>query len=163
CWPDQASAGAGSWLTPVVGDYVLTAENLITGSLADDDVAMGGYHIGIHRPSRSGWRWDCSRPATGGGLHGGDHARVRRPPTGRHRSPAWSVPHGRLQPCPGRETAPARPVAFGASASSFEPDVREPEVHTASGRACGRSDRGSREGRGRSAPERDIQVAGRAP
>jgi hypothetical protein len=41
-------------LTPVVGDYVLTAENLITGSLADDDVAMGGYHIGIHRPSGSG-------------------------------------------------------------------------------------------------------------
>jgi hypothetical protein len=40
-------------LTPVVGDYVLTAENLITGSLVDDDVAMGGYHIGIHRPSRS--------------------------------------------------------------------------------------------------------------
>jgi hypothetical protein len=36
-----------------VGDYVLTAENLITGSLADDDVAMGGYHIGIHRPSGS--------------------------------------------------------------------------------------------------------------
>ena len=29
----------------LVGDYVLTAENLITGSLADDDVAMGGYHI----------------------------------------------------------------------------------------------------------------------
>ena len=27
-----------------MGDYVLTAENLITGSLADDDVAMGGYH-----------------------------------------------------------------------------------------------------------------------
>jgi hypothetical protein len=27
-----------------VGDYVLTAENLITGSLGDDDVAMGGYH-----------------------------------------------------------------------------------------------------------------------
>jgi hypothetical protein len=39
-----------------VGDYVLTAENLITGSLADDDDAMGGYHIGIHRPSGSGWR-----------------------------------------------------------------------------------------------------------
>jgi len=37
-----------------VGHYVLTAENLITGSLADDDVAMGGYHIGIHRPSGSG-------------------------------------------------------------------------------------------------------------
>ena len=91
------------------------------------------------------------------------------------------------------------PVAFGASASSFEPDVREPEVHTAtgstarcsgrlarrctrradrrppcakleraalcgtrraSGRASGRSDRGSREGRGRSGPERDMQVAG---
>jgi len=32
-----------------------------------------------------------------------------------------------------RETAPTRPVAFGASASSFEPDVREPEVHTATG------------------------------
>jgi len=36
-----------------VGDYVLTAENLITRSLADDDGAMGGYHIGIHRPSGS--------------------------------------------------------------------------------------------------------------
>ena len=47
--------------------------------------------------------------------------------------PPWSVPHGRLQPCPARETAPTRPVAFGASASSFEPDVREPEAHTATG------------------------------
>jgi hypothetical protein len=28
-----------------VGDYVLTAENLITGSLADDDVAMSGHHV----------------------------------------------------------------------------------------------------------------------
>ena len=81
CWPDQALAGAGSWLTPVVGGYVLTAENLITGSLAVDDVAMGGYHIGIHRPSRSGWRWDRGRPATEGGLQGGDHARFRRPQT----------------------------------------------------------------------------------
>jgi len=81
CWPDQALAGAGSWLTPVVGGYVLTAENLITGSLAVDDVAMGGYHIGIHRPSRSGWRWDCGRPATEGGLQSGDHARFRRPQT----------------------------------------------------------------------------------
>jgi hypothetical protein len=34
CWPDQASAGAGSWLTPVCERLVLTAENLITGSLA---------------------------------------------------------------------------------------------------------------------------------
>ncbi len=68
-------------MTPVCGDYVLTAENLITGSLADDDDAMGGYHIGIHRPSGSGWRWDCGRPAIGGGLHGGDHARFRRPQT----------------------------------------------------------------------------------
>lgn len=34
------------------GDHVLTAENLITGALADDDV-MGGCHIGIHRPSGS--------------------------------------------------------------------------------------------------------------
>lgn len=39
--------------TGVWGDYVLTAENFITGSLADDDVAVGGYHIGIHRPSAS--------------------------------------------------------------------------------------------------------------
>ncbi|WP_442875729.1 hypothetical protein [Actinoallomurus sp. NBC_01490] len=53
-----------------MGDQVLTAENLITGSLADDDVAIGGYHIGIHRPSGSGWRWDCGRSTTGGGLHG---------------------------------------------------------------------------------------------
>jgi hypothetical protein len=40
-------------LTPVVGDYVLTAENLITGSLADDDVAMGGYH----RDPPAEWKW----------------------------------------------------------------------------------------------------------
>ena len=36
-----------------MGDYVLTAEILITGSLADDDTPMDGYHIGIHRPSAS--------------------------------------------------------------------------------------------------------------
>jgi hypothetical protein len=36
-----------------VGAYILTAEILITGSLADDDAAMDGYHIGIHRPSGS--------------------------------------------------------------------------------------------------------------
>jgi hypothetical protein len=49
-----------------VGDYFLTAESLVTGSLADDDIAMGGYHIGINRPSGSGWRRDCGRPATAG-------------------------------------------------------------------------------------------------
>src|SRR5262249_43806533 len=38
---------------------------------------MGGYHIGIHRPSGSGGRGDCGRPATGGGLHGGEQARFR--------------------------------------------------------------------------------------
>ena len=64
-----------------MGDYVLTAENLITGSLADDDVAMGGPHIGIHRPSRSGWQWDCGRRPQEEGLHSGDHARFRRPQT----------------------------------------------------------------------------------
>jgi hypothetical protein len=37
-----------------VGDYVLTAENLITGSLADDDVAMGGYH---DRDPPAEWKW----------------------------------------------------------------------------------------------------------
>jgi len=36
-----------------VSAYVLTAEVLITGSLADDDAAMDAYHIGIHRPSGS--------------------------------------------------------------------------------------------------------------
>jgi hypothetical protein len=71
-----------------------TAENLITGSLDEDDVAMGGYHIGVHRPSGSGWRWARGRPATGGGLHGCDHAPFRRPQMRRHRSPTWSVPHG---------------------------------------------------------------------
>ena len=49
-------------MTPVCGDYVLTAENLITGSLADDDVAVGGYHIGIHRPNRSGGGIAAARP-----------------------------------------------------------------------------------------------------
>jgi hypothetical protein len=33
--------------------YVPTAEILITGSLADDDDAVDGYQIGIHRPSGS--------------------------------------------------------------------------------------------------------------
>lgn len=47
-----------------VADYVLTTENLITGSLADDDVPMGGYHIGIYQPGGSGWRWTAAaRPS----------------------------------------------------------------------------------------------------
>jgi hypothetical protein len=35
------------------GAYALTAQILITISLADDDTAMHGHHIGIHRPSGS--------------------------------------------------------------------------------------------------------------
>jgi hypothetical protein len=37
----------------ITGDYVLPAEDLLTGARHDDDVAMGGYHIDIHRPSGS--------------------------------------------------------------------------------------------------------------
>ena len=35
----------------IVGDYALTADDLIAGRVFDDAVAMGGYHIDIHRPS----------------------------------------------------------------------------------------------------------------
>jgi hypothetical protein len=35
----------------IVGDYVLTADDLIEGRTFADVVAMGGYHIDIHRPS----------------------------------------------------------------------------------------------------------------
>jgi hypothetical protein len=35
----------------IVGDYVLCADDLVTGRVFDDAVAVGGYHIDIHRPS----------------------------------------------------------------------------------------------------------------
>jgi len=35
----------------IMGDYVLTADDLIEGRTFPDVVAMGGYHIDIHRPS----------------------------------------------------------------------------------------------------------------
>jgi hypothetical protein len=35
----------------IMGDYVLTAEDLTAGREFDDGVALGGYHIDIHRPS----------------------------------------------------------------------------------------------------------------
>lgn len=35
----------------IVGDYMLTAEDVIEGRTFDDVVAMGGYHIDIHRPN----------------------------------------------------------------------------------------------------------------
>jgi len=35
----------------IMGDYVLTAEDLIAGRVFDDAVSMGGYHIDIHRPA----------------------------------------------------------------------------------------------------------------
>lgn len=34
----------------IMGDHVLTAREMITGERHDDAVAMGGYHIDIHRP-----------------------------------------------------------------------------------------------------------------
>jgi hypothetical protein len=34
-----------------MGDYVLTADDLLAGRVFDDAVAMGGYHIDIHRPA----------------------------------------------------------------------------------------------------------------
>jgi hypothetical protein len=37
----------------IIGDYVLPAEDLLVGARHGDDVAMGGYHIDIHRPSGS--------------------------------------------------------------------------------------------------------------
>lgn len=35
----------------IMGDYVLTQEDLFAGRVFDDAVSMGGYHIDIHRPS----------------------------------------------------------------------------------------------------------------
>jgi FAD dependent oxidoreductase len=35
----------------IVGDYMLTQEDLVEGRVFDDAVCMGGYHIDIHRPS----------------------------------------------------------------------------------------------------------------
>jgi hypothetical protein len=35
----------------IMGDYVLKAEDLVAGRVFEDAVAMGGYHIDIHRPS----------------------------------------------------------------------------------------------------------------
>ncbi len=35
----------------IMGDYLLTAEDLIAGRVFEDAVSMGGYHIDIHRPA----------------------------------------------------------------------------------------------------------------
>ena len=35
----------------IMGDYVLTAEDLMAGRVFDDAVSMGAYHIDIHRPA----------------------------------------------------------------------------------------------------------------
>lgn len=35
----------------IMGDYLLTAEDLIAGRVFDDAVSMGAYHIDIHRPA----------------------------------------------------------------------------------------------------------------
>ncbi len=35
----------------IMGDYVLTSEDLIAGRVFDDAVSMGAYHIDIHRPA----------------------------------------------------------------------------------------------------------------
>ncbi|SHK09414.1 FAD dependent oxidoreductase [Tangfeifania diversioriginum] len=37
----------------IVGDYILTADDLTEGRVFNDTVCMGGYHIDIHRPSGS--------------------------------------------------------------------------------------------------------------
>jgi hypothetical protein len=34
----------------IVGDYMLTGEDVVNGRVFDDVVAMGGYHVDIHRP-----------------------------------------------------------------------------------------------------------------
>lgn len=35
----------------ILGDYVLTLDDLVEGRIFDDSVALGGYHMDIHRPS----------------------------------------------------------------------------------------------------------------
>ena len=37
----------------IMGDYVLTGDDVIAGRAFDDAVSMGGYHIDLHRPSGS--------------------------------------------------------------------------------------------------------------
>ncbi len=37
----------------IIGDYILNADDLLNGTIFSDAVAMGGYHIDIHRPSGS--------------------------------------------------------------------------------------------------------------
>jgi len=37
----------------IMGDYKLAAEDMISGKMFEDAVAMGGYHIDIHRPKGS--------------------------------------------------------------------------------------------------------------
>lgn len=37
----------------ILGDYVITADDLLTGRRFEDAVSMGAYHIDIHRPSGS--------------------------------------------------------------------------------------------------------------
>ncbi|MCZ6671894.1 MAG: FAD-dependent oxidoreductase [Verrucomicrobia bacterium] len=37
----------------IIGDYILTGEDVIAGTEFEDAVSMGGYHIDIHRPSGS--------------------------------------------------------------------------------------------------------------
>ncbi|MBI3972661.1 MAG: FAD-dependent oxidoreductase [Chloroflexi bacterium] len=34
----------------IMGDYVLTGDDVVTGRIFDDVVCMGGYHVDIHRP-----------------------------------------------------------------------------------------------------------------
>lgn len=35
----------------IMGDYVLTGDDLVDGRVFDDAISMGGYHIDIHRPA----------------------------------------------------------------------------------------------------------------
>jgi hypothetical protein len=35
----------------IMGDYVLTKEDVVEGRRFDDAVSMGGYHVDIHNPS----------------------------------------------------------------------------------------------------------------
>ena len=48
----------------IVGDYMLTGDDVVSGRAFDDVVAMGGYHVDIHRPDGTWVDSRTRRPTT---------------------------------------------------------------------------------------------------
>ena len=102
----------------MVGERILTEHDLLAGSMPEDTVALGSYHIDIREVQRV-WRWVYEHPAPIGTVFTEGYLSVP--------VPVYGIPYSALLPKREDATNLLVPVCLSASAVAFASVRMEPQ------------------------------------